>query len=74
MFYTSRKTKLCRTVAVRAVSPVCRSLKALNALLTVNPECNVFADEWSDIMRVCLIFCEGNMLEYIFLRIDISYV
>lgn len=49
----------CKTVA-RAESPVCRTLKMLNALLTAHPECDVFADEWNKIMRICLVFCEGK--------------
>lgn len=47
----------CHTV-VRAESPVCRTLELLNTLLIANPECDVFADGWRDIMRVCLVFCE----------------
>lgn len=58
----SRKHKLllvptCRTVS-HAQSPVPRVLTYLNTLLDVNPECDLFADEWKELLSVCLKFCE----------------
>lgn len=46
-----------RTVS-RANSPLPRTLTAINRLLLENSDCDIFANEWKEIMLVCLRFCE----------------
>lgn len=46
-----------RTVA-HTVSPIPRTLRALNNLLAMAPDCDLFADEWKSIVSICLEFCE----------------
>lgn len=64
-YRSARKHKLfaepfCRTKA-RASSPVPRCLAALNALLNANPEFDLFADGWANILSECLKFCERDV-------------
>lgn len=47
-----------RTVA-RAETPICRSLRGLNAFLCANSECDIFCDNWRCILTLLLIFCEN---------------
>lgn len=61
-YLRSRRHKLfavaaCRTVA-RANSPIPRSHSNLNALLRANPDCDLFADGWMEVLSECLRFCE----------------
>ena len=46
-----------RTVA-RAQSPLCRMQSALNLFLDDNPDRDLFASRWRDLMKECLMFCE----------------
>lgn len=46
-----------RTLA-HAHSPIQHTLSEFNRLLTMTPECDLFADEWKDIMLKCLEYCE----------------
>lgn len=48
----------CRTVA-RAQSPLCRSLRHLNALLVTNPDIDFAFDKWQNILLALLTYCEN---------------
>lgn len=44
--------------SARQRSPICCAQRHLNAMITSQPQCDVFADKWSQFLKCSLMYCE----------------